>query len=334
MALALDGPQLERHARQARSACAAGIIFEFGCRAARASASRSSRASMGRNRDSPPKRVWNSRGASAVMRPWIQLRHVTISGSCFYDNRSYARRDQKRSTVMMSTDAGEETIPPGATSPEYTIRKSIALNAVGHLCGETEKGATIRVAVAQLNVAGSADRKMLRNLQSRAARGLLADTLQKSRPEQRGMPWLLKKTKQGQPYLDGDALSRVSLAHSNHWVACTVAASRFVGVDVEQIKNRDWAECSELALHPTEVPWVLAGSTRETNIRGLICWCRKEALVKAMGLGLDPALPFSEIGFCPKGKLLALPARFGAASDWTSYCEVVCGEAVVAAVWH
>lgn len=234
---------------------------------------------------------------------------------------------------MMSTDAGEKTIPPGVT-PGYTIRRSIALGTVGHLCDETDKGATIRIAVAQLNVAGSADRKKIKSLQSRAARGLLADTLQKSRQEQRGMPWLLKKTEQGQPFLDGDAAPRVSLAHSNHWVACTVTTSRFVGVDVEQIKNRDWAACSELALHPSEVPWVLAGSIRETDIRGLICWCRKEALVKAMGLGLDPTLPFSEIGFSPKGRLVALPARFGTASDWTSYCEVVCGEAVVAVVWH
>jgi 4'-phosphopantetheinyl transferase len=96
----------------------------------------------------------------------------------------------------------------------------------------------------------------------------------------------------GRPSIAGSAL-QVSIAHSGEFVACAVSDSR-VGVDIER-SDRPEADAalakrvcmaSEL-LHLEQ----LAEGARAPALIAL--WARKEAVAKALGLGL--AIPFDQL---------------------------------------
>jgi len=102
----------------------------------------------------------------------------------------------------------------------------------------------------------------------------------------------LGSTPAGQPRLHGTRYA-TSLSHSGSWVAIAICADVTVGVDIERSPARmaldelmplicTPAEMADLARLPTQA--------RETGLLKL--WTRKEALLKAFGVGLneDPAL--------------------------------------------
>lgn len=193
----------------------------------------------------------------------------------------------------------------------------------------------IMIEVAQFE-SRAVGRRQLRQDQSLAARKLLGEALQKAYGRNESAQWSLEKSPEGKPFLRGDNAPSVSITHSGDWVACAIAASSAVGVDIEVIKPRDWEAYRQDVFHPLEIPWVMGGAGEERNIRGLTCWCLKEAVVKAMGGGVVFSL--SEIGFCSQGILTVLPETLGSPADWLTRSQVVQGsniqdKAVVAVVW-
>lgn len=82
------------------------------------------------------------------------------------------------------------------------------------------------------------------------------------------------------PCVEGVAFS---VSHSGALGLIAVAdAGRRVGVDVEQVRPRtDFAALAARFFHPDEVAAI--GERRDAFFR---CWTRKEAVVKALGLGL------------------------------------------------
>ncbi|WP_426703032.1 4'-phosphopantetheinyl transferase family protein [Rhodanobacter sp. Col0626] len=102
----------------------------------------------------------------------------------------------------------------------------------------------------------------------------------------------LTSTAAGQPQLLGTAFS-TSLSHSGEWVALAICAGTTIGVDIE----RSPSHTALTALMPTIcTPGEIADleplplPQREAALLAL--WTRKEALLKAFGVGLnvDPAL--------------------------------------------
>ena len=77
----------------------------------------------------------------------------------------------------------------------------------------------------------------------------------------------------------------VSVASSGPVVAVAVSASWPVGVDVESFEGTGFAGFRDVALHPDEHEHVRGAAARAT------VWARKEAVLKAAGVGLlvDPA---------------------------------------------
>lgn len=77
----------------------------------------------------------------------------------------------------------------------------------------------------------------------------------------------------------------VSVASSGPVVAVAVSASWPVGVDVESFDGTGFAGFRDVALHPDEHDHVRGSAARAT------VWVRKEAVLKAAGVGLlvDPA---------------------------------------------
>jgi 4'-phosphopantetheinyl transferase len=99
-------------------------------------------------------------------------------------------------------------------------------------------------------------------------------------------------TQAGQPQLPGTHLS-TSLSHSGRWVAIAICAATIVGIDIERSPSRiALDELIPTMCTPGEVAILtsLPASAREPALMEL--WTRKEALLKAFGVGLiaDPSL--------------------------------------------
>jgi len=189
--------------------------------------------------------------------------------------------------------------------------------------------AAVRIDVAVIaELPPAANRQGLRLAQSTSVRALLRQAL----PD--GQQFNIQKNPAGQPQLVGDAGPHISLAHSRAWLACALAPTHPVGVDIEHLRPRDWHTLAADTFHPAEARWVLAATGPERDIRGLTAWCRREALAKALGLGLDAPWAWNEVAFDPEGRLITAPPQLGDPAAWTSFSTVVSGQAVLAAVWR
>lgn len=95
------------------------------------------------------------------------------------------------------------------------------------------------------------------------------------------------------PIVDGAA---VSLSRTDDIAMCAVARADAIGVDVERL--RPWAELADMAPLLSDQPPQNAGDL-------LSLWTRKEALAKAMGVGLPDDV-----------RGLRVPARPPAVCEW------------------
>jgi 4'-phosphopantetheinyl transferase len=86
----------------------------------------------------------------------------------------------------------------------------------------------------------------------------------------------------GKPRIVGSDLE-VSLTHSGNQVAFALTRAAAIGIDVEQVVERDFAGLSRGVLAPEER---VGGASDFYRY-----WCRKEAVIKATGEGLRVPLP-------------------------------------------
>jgi len=63
----------------------------------------------------------------------------------------------------------------------------------------------------------------------------------------------------------------------------------------------------------------------------LVCWCRKEAIVKASGISLLESL--SKIVFSADGELIALPKELGDPLHWKFFTNVYADSLVIVVAW-
>jgi 4'-phosphopantetheinyl transferase len=132
----------------------------------------------------------------------------------------------------------------------------------------------------------------------------------------------------------GDSPLRFNLSHAGSVALFAVAAGREVGVDVETLRE-DFA-CAEVAdrfFSRREVEALAALPSRAIVRAFYNCWTRKEAYVKARGMGLSLPLDCFDVSLAP-GEPAALLATRGDESDaarW-SLREMDVGATHVAAV--
>jgi 4'-phosphopantetheinyl transferase len=108
-----------------------------------------------------------------------------------------------------------------------------------------------------------------------------------------------------------------NLSHSGEAALFAVSCSAAVGVDVEVVRDvPDFAAIARRHFAPTEVEFLL-GLAPEERLGGFyVTWTRKEAFVKALGLGLS----FPLDAFCtgrPDGRPDLRRAGGAAYTDWT-----------------
>lgn len=86
----------------------------------------------------------------------------------------------------------------------------------------------------------------------------------------------------GRPRLTACGL-HASISHSGDLVAVALTAAGAVGIDIEQIMDRDVEALAAVACAPTERTAITSSSAFHT------CWTRKEAVLKALACGLRTA---------------------------------------------
>jgi 4'-phosphopantetheinyl transferase len=111
----------------------------------------------------------------------------------------------------------------------------------------------------------------------------------------------------GKPRLAGNR-SRLhfNLSHSGH-LALIAIADREVGIDLEAIRPVPSAlEIARRRFAPAEARFVEEGDEGEIDRRFLLCWTRKEALVKAVGAGLGVDLRSFAVPLAGAGGIVSI----------------------------
>lgn len=207
---------------------------------------------------------------------------------------------------------------------------NLYLSSDGHLLDHPDSS-DITVAMVAKFDSFPAHRNMRRKSQSVAAKMLLADTLKQFFTHYKIDVLNIQKTNKGQPFLVGENAPFISISHSGNWAACAASSFTLVGIDIEEIKPRDWPMYEQDVFHSAEMQWILAATDIERDMRALTCWCRKEALLKAIGLGL--ATDLTAISFAPNGDLIALPPELGSKNIWKTHSSILQDEAILAIAW-
>jgi 4'-phosphopantetheinyl transferase len=103
----------------------------------------------------------------------------------------------------------------------------------------------------------------------------------------------LAATPLGKPYLAGEPPTglRFNVAHSDDLALVAVTRGREVGVDVERERaDVEWRDLARRFFAPDEVTALDALPERKRRSAFYRCWTRKEAYVKALGLGMQVPL--------------------------------------------
>ncbi len=128
-----------------------------------------------------------------------------------------------------------------------------------------------------------------------------------------------------------------SLSHSGDWVLLAVAAPGVdAGIDIERHRALDdWPVIAAAHFHPGEVRDLQALAPAQRRTAFFDCWTRKEAVVKATGLGLSQPLAAFRVSVKPgePARLLQGAPMLGASQRWQLQAlEVVDGYSACLAV--
>jgi 4'-phosphopantetheinyl transferase len=140
---------------------------------------------------------------------------------------------------------------------------------------------------------------------------------------------VLVRSETGKPAVAGSPFA-VSLAHSGDVTLVAVSSDADVGIDVERLRPEiaGWS-LVEQALTENEQAPLTQTPTAERPEAFLAIWTRKEALLKAAGVGLalDPSLIELD-----GSTVVSVPSALGSPSEWTLRDVVVPGYAAAVAL--
>ncbi|GGC72223.1 4'-phosphopantetheinyl transferase family protein [Chelatococcus reniformis] len=121
----------------------------------------------------------------------------------------------------------------------------------------------------------------------------------------------------GKPTLAGDAGPHFNLSHSGALAALGIGRSVPFGLDIEQIVQIE-AGVAEISFSPAERSALAVYGGAEWLACFYRCWTRKEAVIKALGLGLAQPLDAFDVTLGPseEPRLLRLAGAPEASSQW------------------
>jgi 4'-phosphopantetheinyl transferase len=123
----------------------------------------------------------------------------------------------------------------------------------------------------------------------------------------------------GKPALDSHKLE-FNLSHSGDFALIAITRERKVGVDVERIRPE--LECESIArrfFSPNEVFELMALPAEQRGMAFFNGWTRKEAYIKAQGMGLSMPLDSFDVSLTPNERAILRATRpdAQAAFHWT-----------------
>jgi 4'-phosphopantetheinyl transferase len=142
----------------------------------------------------------------------------------------------------------------------------------------------------------------------------------------------IQKTAQGKPYLADYSELAFNLSHTGNDIAVAVAKNCQLGVDIEQCKQR--ANLTDLVnrcfAEPEAAYWYQLPEDKQQQAFYQF-WTRKEAFVKATGLGITLGLHDCVINPHQPHIFLSVPTQCGAADVW--HCrDIALGQNLCAAL--
>ncbi|MFT4115708.1 4'-phosphopantetheinyl transferase family protein [Bradyrhizobium sp.] len=130
---------------------------------------------------------------------------------------------------------------------------------------------------------------------------------------------------------------KFNLSHSANLAVYAFTRGPEVGVDVEQVRQiPDAAELAEGFFSPDETVSLKSLPIDQRSLAFLACWTRKEAVIKAMGLGLSCPLDAFDVTIDPHGpaRVTRIDARFGKAAHWQLRAFTPCQSYIAAVACH
>ena len=127
--------------------------------------------------------------------------------------------------------------------------------------------------------------------------------------------------KYGKPVIDGQK-REFNLSHSGNYVLIAVAQEHKVGIDVEKIRsNMEIENMASRFFSPIEASELMALPPEQRDLAFFNCWTRKEAYIKAQGLGLSLPLDSFDVSLSPGEPAILRATRPDAeeASRWTLF---------------
>ena len=91
----------------------------------------------------------------------------------------------------------------------------------------------------------------------------------------------IQVSKNEKPFYKGISFN---LSHSGDMVACAIAKRGNLGLDVEEIRDIDWKSFEAWF---TAKEWDVIVNAKNSLIKFYQYWCRKESIIKALGLKLS-----------------------------------------------
>jgi len=133
------------------------------------------------------------------------------------------------------------------------------------------------------------------------------------------------ETKYGKPRLapvHGSADVEFNLSHSGSLAVYAFTSGRAVGVDVELIREvPDADDLAERFFSPTETASLRALPPDRRSLAFLACWTRKEAFIKALGLGLNCPLDAFDVTIDPEApaRITRIEERIDRVATWAMH---------------
>lgn len=141
--------------------------------------------------------------------------------------------------------------------------------------------------------------------------------------------------KYGKPILT-DSDIEFNLSHSGDYALVAVSRNRSVGVDVEKIRaDLEIENLASRYFSPGEISELMALPPEQRMFGFFHCWTRKEAYIKAQGLGLSLPLDSFDVSLAPGSAAILRATRpdLSEAARWTLISlDVGSGYAAAAAV--
>jgi 4'-phosphopantetheinyl transferase len=145
--------------------------------------------------------------------------------------------------------------------------------------------------------------------------------------------WHVGRDWRGAPVIGGHGRVTVSVSHSGGVTLVAVARGCQIGVDLEPNNAGPWQRLPEHALTPNELLELKHHDRAQRTALFLRYWTLKEALLKAVGVGLAIEPRLIELSAPPApARVARLPRELGKPDDWTLHELAIPGYVAALAV--